>query len=156
MNELLTISYSHKIPSVYTYGEAIEEAKAFYLESLNCWQGRINPNDTNLEWQKQCIEYAKAAQDHINSIKVVTFEEFTELEKQAWLTKPTETTKEIFTEMLEVLPPMKWEFQGKNNWFLISEHTSGVYTSQYAKINGKYYHATVNAYDRSTWIYNNL
>lgn len=70
--------------------------------------------------------------------------------------EPTEITADRFHEMLEVLPPMKWEHRGSFQSFLMSEFLTGVYTSQYAQRghgeSATYWTKLVDATDRSTWM----
>lgn len=69
---------------------------------------------------------------------------------------PEQITAEKFMEMLEVLPPMKWEARGDFQSFLMSEFMTGVYTSQYAQRGygdtATYWVKMVDATDRSTWM----
>lgn len=84
-----------------------------------------------------------------------TWAEYKKEERDFWLRDPaTEITEEKFTEMLCVLPPLKWETGrgGDFESFLLSEFTSGVFTQQYARHGETYWTKTVDAFDRSTWI----
>lgn len=83
----------------------------------------------------------------------MTYDQYHQLNREFWLKDPmTEISAETFFEMLEVLPPSKWETVDGVERFCMIEHTSGPYTSQYAAFEGRYFHKTVDAYDRSTWI----
>ncbi len=66
---------------------------------------------------------------------------------------PQEITREKFMEMLEVLPPLKWE-QGAFGFesFLMSEFWSGPYTHQYARRGDTFWCKMVDATDRTTWM----
>jgi len=99
--------------------------------------------------------------------QIMTFGEFVKRERELVLDrKVTEIDEETFDEMLNVLPPLKWVDRvcaAHNcyvNEFCMSEFDSGPYTAQYARayIDGKtrYYCATVDYYDESTWIHNRL
>ena len=69
-----------------------------------------------------------------------------------------EVTEEQFNAALDVLPPLKWCTIDGIEMFCISEMTDGTYTTQYAhnEHNGKYYCATVDVMDKSTWINNRI
>ncbi len=55
-------------------------------------------------------------------------------ERELYLSRPEEEIPEKkFVEMLEVLPPVKWENRGDFESFLMSEHWSGPYTQQYVR-----------------------
>ena len=68
-----------------------------------------------------------------------------------------EVTEEQFNDALDVLPPLKWCTIDGIEMFCISEMTDGTYTAQYARTpDGKYYCATVDVMDKSTWINNRI
>lgn len=60
-----------------------------------------------------------------------------------------EITQEFHDEMLNVLPPMYR--QGALGFFMC-EFTAGTITTQFARVNGRYYGAAVNIRDQATWI----
>ncbi len=66
---------------------------------------------------------------------------------------PQQITREKFMEMLEVLPPLKWE-RGAFDFesFLMSEFMSGPYTQQYARRGDTFWCKMVDATDRTTWM----
>lgn len=47
---------------------------------------------------------------------------------------PARITQATFVEMLEVLPPQRWENHAATEFFHISEHISGPYVSWYVRI----------------------
>jgi len=51
-------------------------------------------------------------------------------------------TEEKFMEMLEILPPLKWNTTNGVEMFAMSEFDEGTYTGHYAHYKGKYYYAT--------------
>jgi len=58
------------------------------------------------------------------------------------LIKPfVEITEDEYTEMLECLPPEKWQTVDDVNIFRMSEYTMGNITGHYASYEGKYYMA---------------
>lgn len=64
-----------------------------------------------------------------------------------------ETTEEIFSEMLNVLPPLYWCTIDGVEMFCMSEMYTGTFTNQYARVGEKYYTAMVDITDQSTWIH---
>ena len=92
--------------------------------------------------------------------KVVTWNEYITLKRKRYIDNGEikEVTEEQFNDALDVLPPLKWCTIDGIEMFCISEMTDGTYTSQYAhdKHNGKYYCATVDVTDKSTWINNRI
>ena len=60
-----------------------------------------------------------------------------------------EITPEFYDEMLNVLPPM---YRPGALGFFMCEFTAGTITTQFARVNGRYYGAAVNIRDQSTWI----
>src|ERR1700689_2581101 len=78
-------------------------------------------------------------------------------EREFYLSRPAEEIPEKkFVEMLEVLPPVRWERKGDFESFLMSEHWSGPYTQQYVRRgNGddaKYWTKLVDSTDPKTWM----
>lgn len=100
------------------------------------------------------------------SPRIMTFAEFDALDRELTLSRGVYEVDELtFDEMLNVLPPLKWcdrtSEQGvKVNEFCMSEFDHGPFTQQYARahIGGRtrYYGATVDYFDESTWIHNRL
>lgn len=99
--------------------------------------------------------------------RIMTFGEFLRRERELVLSREVyEVSKETWWEMLEVLPPLKWvdrHCAARDccvNEFCMSEFNSGSYTTQYARVETdegtKYYGATVDYFDESTWIHNRL
>ncbi len=87
----------------------------------------------------------------------MTYEEFKRRERGFWLNDPPEQiTAEKWNDMLEVLPPMKWEQEPGFNSFLMCEMMSGTFTQQYVRYghgdNATYWSKMVDALDRSTWL----
>lgn len=102
-----------------------------------------------------------------DNVRIMTFGEFCELDRKLTLGIGVhEVDEETFHEMLNVLPPLKWcdrvceKYNARVNEFCMSEFDHSVFTQQYARafIDGKtrYYSATVDYYDESTWIHNRL
>lgn len=52
---------------------------------------------------------------------------------------PTEITEARFTDMLEVLPPLRWKRTSDAEVFFLSEHTYGSITSIYARLGDRYF-----------------
>ena len=106
------------------------------------------------------VEAARADMERANSsdpnrkYEPMDYSAYKAKERSAMLDEPAkQITAEKFMEMLEVLPPLKWE-QGAFGFesFLMSEFWSGPYTHQYARRGDTYWCKMVDAYDRSTWM----
>ena len=69
---------------------------------------------------------------------------------------PCRISAEKWNEMLEILPPLRWEQHFDFNSFLMSEMLSGSYTHQYARYGhgdgATYWTKIVDAADRETWM----
>lgn len=122
-----------------------EEDSALYREYI------LKYPDNKKYWEAR-LEHSQKS-----SFRICSRDEYFKMQREKWLSKKAiPVTKEKFYEMLDILPPMNWCTIDGIEMFCMSEFTSGVYTSQYAKDGlGNYYCATVDAYDKSTWI-NNL
>ncbi len=84
----------------------------------------------------------------------MSYEDFTKVQKAFYLKEPNETTEEDFNDSLECLPPRRWIMNGSFNTFMMSEFTTGTFTSQYLHdlSNNKYWHATIDAADKTTFL----
>ena len=109
----------------------------------------------------------KSAKHPNEEYQIMTFDEFDALDRELTLAIGVhEVDEETFNEMLNVLPPLKWvdriseKHNTKVNEFCMSEFDHSVFTQQYARafIDGKtrYYSATVDYFDESTWIHNRI
>ena len=84
---------------------------------------------------------------------VMTYGEYKAAEREFYLADPAqEITAEKFTEMLGILPPLKWTSTGTFESFLMSEFWSVPYTHQYIRRGNRYFTKLVDATDRSTWM----
>ena len=114
-------------------------------------------------------EILRKAQEHHpeDGCEIMTLKEFEALDRQFTLARGViEVDEETFNEMLNVLPPLKWvdrtceKHRCRVNEFCMSEFDHSVYTTQYARayVDGetRYYSATVDYYDESTWIHNRI
>jgi hypothetical protein len=117
------------------------------IHPLSCWN--LYPT----------LEAARADQARANAgdpnktYEPMTYTAYKTAEREVMLgDAPVEITRAKFWEMLEVLPPLKWEDRGGFESFLMSEFTSGPYTQQYVRRGDRYYCKTVDATDRSTWM----
>ena len=129
--------------------EELKKIKKIHGEDLKRYE---NNKKYDLKYWKNRIKKEK------NRIyKVTTFEEFEKLQREYYLNKPLiEVTKQEFDDALNVLPPLRWCTISGVEEFLMSEFYTGIYTTQYAKCNNKYYCKMVDAYDQTTWIHNLL
>ena len=102
-----------------------------------------------------------------DNCQIITFDEFDRIDRERTLAIGVhEVDEETFHEMLNVLPPLKWcdryceKLGRKVNEFCMSEFDHGPFTAQYAMVTVdgvlRYYHATVDYFDESTWIHNRL
>lgn len=84
----------------------------------------------------------------------MSYDDFTKVQKAFYIKEPNETTEEEFQDSLECLPPRRWINHDLFHTFMMSEFTTGTITSQYLhdKITNKYWHATVDAADKETFL----
>jgi hypothetical protein len=138
----------------------MEPTSEFVLATLAPWPS-IWGHYSTAEAAAAKADEANAYWQHIaetqgtppRSYEPMSFEDYLQAERQFYLSRPLEEiTQEKYREMLEVLPPNKWHQAGGLERFLMSEHWSGPYTSQYAFCDGRYFTRMVDALDQSTWI----
>lgn len=133
--------------------EEIDRAQVFYAKSLlTVSEHKINYPDNAKYWQGRIDEFAKKI---AGGFEAITWEEYEKREREKWLSKePTEITKEEYEYALNVLPPKKWYRNERYSMFFIGECTAMSFYGQYLynKENGKYYYATADIFDESTWL----
>ena len=66
--------------------------------------------------------------------EVGNFSEVVDQQDAYWITDPQEITEERWYEMLEVLPPVRWEAGDGYETFMLSERTSGNITAIFCRI----------------------
>lgn len=130
--------------------ELLARANTYRQKQINTW-------DKNRK-QYPCEQFEMYYNGALQAeYKVVTWDEFRSLQRAFYIDDAvTEIIADRYNEMLNVLPPLKWCTINGVEMFCISEMTTGTYTSQYARYDGKYYTKTVDVTDESTWIYNLL
>lgn len=123
-----------------------------------------------IEDDKRSAEYLldEAVKHHEGeNVRIMTFAEYDERDRELTLAREVrEVDEETFHEMLNVLPPLKWvdrkceKLGARVNEFCMSEFDHSHYTQQYARVfvgdETRYYSATVDYFDESTWIHNRL
>lgn len=87
----------------------------------------------------------------------MTWADFVTAQRDCYLgDPPIQITAEKWHEALEVLPPEQYEDRGDFASFLMMEHYSGAYTSQYVardlRDKATYWTKMVDSSDRSTWM----
>jgi len=136
-----------QIQAEETLIKAIESNK----EDIETWSNHCKNYPDTVQFKT----YLKQAQG--KKYEIMTYEEFVQLERKYFLDKPLkEIDEEIWEEMLNVLPPIKWCTIDGIEMFCMSEMYTGFYTSQYMhdKKTNKYYHKMVDITDKTTWGYN--
>lgn len=84
---------------------------------------------------------------------VGTVAEFEQMQRDKYLTgKVHVIDKEHWWEMLEILPPLRWERERVVETFMMSEFLVSSFTEQYGKLGDKYICKTVDYNDPSTHI----
>ena len=145
---------------IYSFSDNMEKAEKKLQDAITQQKEDIKT------WENNCKNYPGVerfenylTQAKNKQYKIMTYEEYLQLEKDYWINKPlTEITEDEFHEMLNVLPPLKWTTRNNIEMFCMSEMTTGTYTSQYLhdRNTNKFYHKTVDILDQSTWGYNYL
>ena len=84
----------------------------------------------------------------------MSYEEYVKIQKEFYVTSPKESSKEDFLDSLECLPPRRWIKTERYETFMMSEFKTGSITSQYLYdiTKEKYWHASVDVTDKSTFI----
>lgn len=130
--------------------DVLDEAVSQNQKSIQTW---LSHAEKYPEGKEAYLKYAE--QEKSRNYKIMTFGEYCMEERKHYLSYPiTEVTEDKFWEMLEVLPPKNWVTINRCEEFCMIEHLTDPYTSQYARKDNKYYHKTVDAYDKTTWIHN--
>lgn len=131
-------------------------------ETVLCYYSYETENET----AEEILEKVRAHHEGDNP-RIMTFAEYLDLDRKMTLSRGMhEVDEETFNDMLNVLPPLKWvdrvcdRLNVRVNEFCMSEFDHRYFTQQYARayIDGKtrYYSATVDYFDESTWIHNRL
>ena len=146
---------------VVAYKHTYTSHGGYPVTTVNVWD--YERDGKSIEDILEDVAKGRPEDEHI----VMTFAEFYDMDRELTLaTGVHEVDEETFNDMLNVLPPLKWcdriseKHNARVNEFCMSEFDHSVYTQQYARayVDGKtrYYSATVDYYDESTWIHNRL
>lgn len=155
--DLVIVNIGRKTPMIWTFIDTMEEAPAKIAE----YEER-DRKDLVLfaEYaEKYDRDYWTARIEEVKKYRyaAMTFDEYRETERKALTFQPIEEiTEERFEDMLNVLPPLYWGTYNGISQFCMSEMWTGTYTTQYARVNGRYFCTMVDITDRSTWIHNRL
>lgn len=149
------------IPSIYDFlrlGETDEHAeeRAFF-RSMEKIRSYMNNHENFPSIQEDGSEYWEemANKEDGTDYKVMSYEDFQKIEKEAIVALPLEdSNEEEFQNMLEILPPRAWTTHNEVEMFCMSEFYTGAFTTQYAHDHrtGKYYKKLVDFRDKATWI----
>lgn len=136
--------------------EELEKANQYYIDDFEKLKRFAKEYPESEYWQDR---YNSEKAKPKKYCKIMTFAEFQKAEREYLLSKELkEITEEVYHDMLNVLPPIKWTTRQGIEMFCMMEMYTGTYTSQYAhdKVNNKYYSKLVDCTDESTWIHNIL
>lgn len=158
-NYFAVVDRNGRFTGIYTYETTKEKAEESCVKAQ-----QKNTEDLVLfaEYAEKYGNDNKYWLDRLEEAKkkeyvVMTMGEFERIQREKTLALPVrEVTEEDWDYALGVLPPEKWCRISGVEMFCMSEFDYGVYTSQYARVGGKYYTATVDYFDQSTWIHNRL
>lgn len=112
--------------------QAVVEGKFVLIDVINPATGRTSVEGETLEQVR--IRYPAA--------ELRDLDEWIREKEKALCTEPQEITRERWWEMLEVLPPQRWQrAKGPPSCesFELCEHTSGRVTSIFCRIGDKYF-----------------
>ena len=131
----------------------IQRAKEFYEEDKSLYESHlVNYPEMTDHWQTQLDRTKKILKA---GFRPVTFEEYKQLQREKWLSnEPKEITEKEYYYAMEVLPPKNWIDNERYSMFFIGECTTMTFYGQYLydKVNGKYYYALADIFDKSTWL----
>ena len=136
--------------------EELEKANQYYIDDFEKLKRFAKEHPESEYWQDR---YNSEKAKPKKYCKIMTFTEFQKEEREYLLSKELkEITEEVYHDMLNILPPIKWATRQGIERFCMMEMYTGTYTSQYAhdKVNDKYYSKLVDCTDESTWIHNIL
>lgn len=145
---------------IYSFSDNMEKTEKKLQDALTRQEKDIQTWTNHVENYPDADKFKNyLTQAQNKKYKIMTYDEYLQLEKDYWTNKPLkEITEDEFHEMLNVLPPIKWTTKNNIEMFCMSEMTTGTYTSQYLhdRSTNKFYHKTVDILDQSTWGYNYL
>ncbi len=111
------------------------EQKVF-VQGLKTCIDLVRPDTGRSQIENQTLEQI---QERYPGATIATLSEWSKAHEQSLCTEPQAITEERFMEMLEVLPPQRWQ-HGKNcESFELMEHFSGRITSIYVRLGEKYF-----------------
>lgn len=162
MNRVIVKQYKNQLPTVWDFCQKentphqdIDRAMVNKINQVKQYEQMAAAFAEGSDGHKEYTR--KAFQEALAIYQIMTFEEFHEAQKQFICKSPiVEVTEEDYWEHLEVLPPEYYGTLEGVTMFCMGERTTGTFTAQYAKYNGRYFCATVDVTDRNTWIYNRL
>ena len=120
----------------------------------NCYDCKSVKEDMLNEMSQKM--YQELIENHPEG-EIIDFEIYSRYLDEYYEKRPIyEVTKEEWWEQLECLPPLNWRsFNGFSEFFM-PEFTEACYTGNYIKYKDRYFCKTVNYYDQSKWLSNNL
>lgn len=135
---------------------AIERANEFYTKDAENYRFNLEHYPAMADDWQRMLE--KTETILAGGFEAVGWEEYLSRQKKHWLTNVKEETIEEWDYALCVLPPLDWQEWEDCSFFFMSEFLTMTFTTQHYrdKETGKYYCATVDYCDKSTWIHNQL
>lgn len=105
----------------------------------------------------EAAEVARAGEafdgESLQSYQVGTWEEYEAALRAYYLGQPIkEVDAEQWEYALNVLPPMGWETVEGVERFMIRERICATFTTQYAKVRGRYFEKIVDTKEPKTWL----
>ena len=129
--------------------KTLDQAQKEAMEKVEYYNKEIadHPNHDNeyLKLRKKEYETAK--------YEMMTFADYLRRKKKIMTSGDvTEVTADEYYYVLNIMPPIQMSFRDGMSLFCVSEMKTDTYTTQYAEIGDRYYSATVDLADESTWI----
>lgn len=158
-SKFAVVNMNGNFTGIYTYCNTQEEAE------MECVKAQQKAADDVVLFNVYAEKYGndngywlRRAEEMKNTkYGVMLMSEFFRIQREKVLSRPVvEITEKDFYDHLNVLPPLKWGTINGVEMFCMSEFDFGVYTGQYAMVGDKFYCATVDYFDQSTWIHNRL
>ncbi len=120
-------------------------------EKLSIWN--FYPSFDAAEAEASRVNSYESTQQNPSHYQPMSYAEYVAHERQTYLSRPAEEiTHERYWDALEVLPPKHFTRVSGCESFLMLEHWSGPYTSQFVAYRGRYFTKLVDAFDKSTWL----
>lgn len=134
---------------IYGIGIQKKKCKKYLKKSLLNWKKHLREGvvKNDIEQINFSKGYIKKYKKELKTVRIIKKSDYKKEQDKVILTKPFEITEEVYFEMLEVLPPLRFT----QNGFIMSEFYTENYTTQFFKKDDKFYGAMIDYTRKETW-----